>query len=1010
MLTVTMKCCLVPFARVAILASLGFGLWSSALARTPDQTVPVVTVVALVAEIPEAVGPVTAFEVRRTGPTNALLRVEFEWGGAAKLGEDFATPFGRSFVEFAAGTDRAPIVVRPVGDRRAEGPENVTVTLLPPVTIALVGVVPPYAVGDPGTAETFIVDTPPLPASVRITRPLVNAAIPVGLPVELAAVAADPAGYVPAVQFFVDDEFVGESTLAFIQAPTNGTPLGHSFTWSNAPAGRHWLRAQGVSSTGRTIRSEAVPFRVVGETPPPSVTVKPLQTEAVEGDFQSYLSFRVERTGNPSEPLVVQFQTEGTATRGDDYRLELAPCPPCLRPPQILPGDQVLIPAEVLSVDVGAFARLDGEAEGRESVRLVLRPWSPEAGAEYRLGESLAAEGFLLDRTNSEPVTVVSLTVTRDSTWEPTPLSLVVPGRVVLRRDGPTNEPLRVLYSVGGTARNGLDYLRLDGDATIAAGARERELVVAALLDPLPEPPETVEITLRAGRGYTVGVPAAGTVTIRDASATPSLVLTRPDGGDEFFAPATITLEAVGTDPAGYVPQVEFFANDEKIGQSSIAFLIPPEPGTVITHTFEWQNVPAGTYVLTARTPAGGAPELVSAPVRVRVLTPPARPFVERTLPPDYAPGTPCIVPLTARPGTNTAAWAVEEQPPAGWRVDELSDNGVRDPNTGKVKFGPYQDAAERVLTYRVTPPTNATEAAEFAGVASRDGQNSRVQGDRTVVPRLLHPADNAPADRALAMAEVTAYAAAWRTGEAWPTGPNPIPVSYVTRAGYLWQSGEDYRHLPGPPLPLAWVPAPARAASVAAAQEPSAAASLFRLPPTVALADFTADTNGPGGTLRVFLIPLPGTKSLAAELWLGTNNVASELGEAAVFDTATGGLRWGPFGNAEPRVLTARLAARPTVLRGQVSADGSLGAVRWLGLPPGGPRIADVGALPDGGLQLVVTDTEAASGAEVEASTDLLNWQRVGRVPAGADWSVHTDHDTDESGHRFYRLRPGAP
>src|SRR5688572_33271218 len=36
----------------------------------------------------------------------------------------------------------------------------------------------------------------------------------------------------------------------------------------------------------------------------------------------------------------------------------------------------------------------------------------------------------------------------------------------------------------------------------------------------------------------------------------------------------------------------------------------------------------------------------------------------------------------------------------------------------------------------------------------------------------------------AIVLDEVTAYAAAWKTGESWPTGPSPIPVSNVTSAG----------------------------------------------------------------------------------------------------------------------------------------------------------------------------------------------------------------------------------
>ena len=54
-----------------------------------------------------------------------------------------------------------------------------------------------------------------------------------------------------------------------------------------------------------------------------------------------------------------------------------------------------------------------------------------------------------------------------------------------------------------------------------------------------------------------------------------------------------------------------------------------------------------------------------------------------------------------------------------------------------------------------------------------------------------------------------TAYGDAWRAGQTWPEGPNPIDIDFVTRAGYLWQhSGGQYIDT-GNPKPLGWVPAP---------------------------------------------------------------------------------------------------------------------------------------------------------------------------------------------------------
>jgi hypothetical protein len=70
------------------------------------------------------------------------------------------------------------------------------------------------------------------------------------------------------------------------------------------------------------------------------------------------------------------------------------------------------------------------------------------------------------------------------------------------------------------------------------------------------------------------------------------------------------------------------------------------------------------------------------------------------------------------------------------------------------------------------------------------------------------HPAD-ANRDWVLSATEFSAYGAGWKSGQAWPTGPNPIPLDYVTRAGYLNAKGGAYRQATGRFVPEAWVPAP---------------------------------------------------------------------------------------------------------------------------------------------------------------------------------------------------------
>jgi hypothetical protein len=60
--------------------------------------------------------------------------------------------------------------------------------------------------------------------------------------------------------------------------------------------------------------------------------------------------------------------------------------------------------------------------------------------------------------------------------------------------------------------------------------------------------------------------------------------------------------------------------------------------------------------------------------------------------------------------------------------------------------------------------------------------------------------------DWALTQEEFNAYAEAWRKGETWQKGPEPIPIDYVTRSGYLQKKGENYKN-EGGKKPTCWKP-----------------------------------------------------------------------------------------------------------------------------------------------------------------------------------------------------------
>jgi len=69
----------------------------------------------------------------------------------------------------------------------------------------------------------------------------------------------------------------------------------------------------------------------------------------------------------------------------------------------------------------------------------------------------------------------------------------------------------------------------------------------------------------------------------------------------------------------------------------------------------------------------------------------------------------------------------------------------------------------------------------------------------------IKHPAD-INSDNIITLEEYTTYGDHWRNGYTWTTDPNPIPIDYVTRAGFLLESGGNYKNVGGG-KPGCWVP-----------------------------------------------------------------------------------------------------------------------------------------------------------------------------------------------------------
>ena len=237
--------------------------------------------------------------------------------------------------------------------------------------------------------------------------------------------------------------------------------------------------------------------------------------------------------------------------------------------------------------------------------------------------------------------------VTVQATW---PIATVSnSGVFTVFRAGNTNAALNVWYDLGGTASNGVDYATVPEHlVAVAAGAISNTIVIKPLTNPPAGAVETVVITLTNSPfmtpvNYEIGQPSAATVYIVPpgiSNRPPGVGIVSPVNGAVFYAPADISLIAKATDPDGSVTNVEFFANGADVGRGLPVVLDPPGANGVtgLVYFFNWQNVPANKFSLTAVATDNGGLSSTSAPVKITVLPPTNFPPVVRiTSPPNNA-------------------------------------------------------------------------------------------------------------------------------------------------------------------------------------------------------------------------------------------------------------------------------------------------------------------------------------------------------------------------------------
>lgn len=578
-------------------------------------------------------------------------------------------------------------------------------------------------------------------------------------------------------------------------------------------------------------------------------------------------------------------------------------------------------------------------------------------------------------------------------------------------------------FQLGATAGSGLPVSYSGSDSAVATVSGSTVTIVGVgttVITASQAGNGTYLAATPASQSLTVsGTPRPGTVQFAQAAysvaengASVTLAVTRTGGTDgavsvDYFTTAGTAL--AGLDFVAASGRLTWTAGDGA-ARTFAVFIIDDlvvEPDKTFTVTLV-NAVGAGI----------GSPATATVTIHDNDLPAPPDCFVVRQLPAGYSGGAQFTVRLVATPPPGTSSYAVEDVPPAGWTVGAINQGGTFDAVNGKVKFGSFADANARTFSYELTPAADATGTQTFSGTAFANGGSCVISGPSTVNNILRHPADGGAPFGQITGDELTAYEAAWKTGQPWSVAPASIPISYVSRAGTIWRGGERYRFDPAiPAAPLWWVTNTTGTLVIQSVRglhgTPVPRTLSDPPPPGEAWAELPRGfQRGKPVRVVIHVRPAAGVQSWALEETLpaGWQIVTNSISDSGGFDGAAGKVKWGTFAGARDLTysINAGTNAAPALFSGVASFDGvdvPVAGHRISVRAPWVPEDSNVGRdVRRDGFHLLVQG-EAGRQYVLEYSVDFRTWTPLMTHPDGATDLDFTDGQATNDVRRFYRV-----
>ncbi len=496
------------------------GNWSASGLPTLE-----ITVAAAAAE-PNTVG---RFVITRTGATDAdqIVHVTSALGTAVR-GTDYT--FSPNYVDngsfrdfvIPAGSDRLEVLVQPMADTSAEGPET--------ITLSLAGI-DGMRIANNGSATMNLEDDDTLLPQVSIVTELDEAKEGgSGGRMVLRRTGATTAAL--AVPVTVAGTASNGLDVPQLASPLT-IPIGQAFitipiaaTDDTATEGTEELTVT-VSSSATYVRSASSQTAKLNliDNDMPNLTVLAADATASEAEREPGV-FLITRSGATTAPLLVYYGLRGSAAHGQDY---------------LALNGQVTIPAGQAQAAVVISPYDDAHGEGPETVTLQLANFD----GTYTPTEPFSGSITITDNADAPLLTVDSNSST---IGEPNDT-----GVFTITLKGSRTTPTTVAYTLSGTATNGVDYQLLSGTVQVPAptnGQSTMDVTITPIDDTVVENAESVTLSITPNpAAYTVYGDAQATAILRDNDAPTVHISRHSDGLAEPAAHSSFYIHR--TDAAG---------------------------------------------------------------------------------------------------------------------------------------------------------------------------------------------------------------------------------------------------------------------------------------------------------------------------------------------------------------------------------------------------------------------------------------------------------------------------